>query len=293
MFDPRNREWVRFPRLDALEADVRVGAGLDVDVSRKMHGYSSCLARHSFYDCLSIALRGPVVPGKVDHPPEPLCEPEAHDGHDPRQLWKSSYVSHSAVDPSADEDDEGKDNVDVEERLVECVSEWRDRQDENEYQRNGSNHSRRDEGFAHDPIRDGLPTSIGDLNDEPCDCVDDGFYDNQSSQPPVDEVVCVEAHLEPGDEQVVACSQKDEGNHVDHREGARSASKLGTERVHVLVVPVQHEHVDDVADDEDAEEDKVKPGRQGADVDCIRELDLAVMPFLPEGSIKNLLLEPG
>ncbi len=102
------------------------------------------------------------------------------------------------------------------------------------------------------------PAIVCHLHNGPSDEVDDDLDDGDAAHPPVQQVVGVGADVEQADQGVVAAGEDDERDHVDDREGSRAAADLGAQRVLVLVLPVEDEHVRKVAGQIAGEEEGVE-----------------------------------
>lgn len=125
-----------------------------------------------------------------------------------------------AVDPGSAECEGGHDDVDVQEGLVEGVTDWREGGNEDDDHGNSTDHTPGCERVHIKLVKESRPPYRLVLDISPAPSVKDGHENDDTTKPSVHEIVGIKTDLEDGDERVVAARKDDEGDHVNHRQHA-------------------------------------------------------------------------
>ena len=121
---------------------------------------------------------------------------------------------------SANKDHHGEDDVHIQKGLPKGVAHGREGEKEHEHRGDGGGRTRRNKAVVENLDAHEFPPAIGVGNNGPGNGVDDGLGNSNTSDPSVQQIVCVETDVEHVDEGVIAAGKEDERHHVDDREGA-------------------------------------------------------------------------
>lgn len=198
---PGDAEGVRGPSAVAGEVGVDVGAGAEAPRAGEMEGHAASLGGEGLDSDGGGALAGDIVIEEAGEAEEELDDPEGEDKLEPRGLWEGAGV---AVDDDAGEGAERRSTVHVEEGLVEGVADGGQGLQEDEEKECDADDAGLEEVRVGDGLLSAFPALGLVLKRAPREDVRGGFGDDDARGPAVEEVECVEADLQQGDQGIVA-----------------------------------------------------------------------------------------
>jgi len=256
VLNPGDREWVAFQGVDDEEAEVGVTSRLDVHLLWQVHCHSAGISWKSLYSGVGPPLGRVVGAKEYDEATCTLRYPKVTGSLDVRKRWEMCYC---AVDPGTSQGKGCHDDVNIQEGLVESVTNWREGSDEDDDHSNSSDHSPGCERIHRKLIEESRPSNCLVLDICPTPSVEEGHKDDNTTKPSVHEVVRIEADLEQANQRVIPPGEDDQGDHVDHGQHAGSPTKLSNNLVMILLTPIELECVSKVASQVKENQDRVEP----------------------------------
>lgn len=180
-----------------------------------------------------------------------------------------------------DKRDESHEAVNVEEGLVESVTERRPCLDADECKGSSANHSPAIRAFGAETVTNSRPSSRVTSVVHPSNGVRNSLRDCDACSPSMEEVEVVVGDLEKSDERVVAERKENSGDEVESRKGSGTATESGNGFLVVEYAIRKGDTPRDVKRDIDDEHDGVPSARECSIVDCARDLESHVVTLLP------------
>lgn len=279
---------MRHPEGDSGEVGVDVAAGWDMGFAREEECYAAGFAGEGFDDDSGHA----VAAGDVEI--DQSCESRAsfkrpHADHELEPGFLGQVVE---VDVEIDAQDghQGEELVEMQKGFVKGMSDRRRGVQEKENHEQGADEPPEEEWIGLHIGPSLVPSCSIDGVDRPCDGVSDGLQHHDSTQPAVDEVVCVEADVQQWNERIIPSRQENQRYHIQHGQISRPASELGNKRRLLVHAVVEDTAVRDLADQVQSQQSRVESRRQRSNIYGRREHDLAVVSLPPQRRIENMLL---
>ena len=186
---PGDGEGMRHPEGDGGDVGVGVGAGPVAPGAGELEGDTAGLAWEGFDGDHGGAAEGDVVVEETEEAEEAVVGPEDDDGDHVGHLWQGADLG---VFVDAEDDEEGEELVEVEEGFVEGVADGRGSLDKDHDHGDGTEEAVLDEGVGAEGFADAPPAFNVHFVGSPGTGVDDGFEDDDSTNPSVEEVEGVE-----------------------------------------------------------------------------------------------------
>ena len=242
-----------------------MGAGAVAPGAGEVEGDAAGFAGEGFDGDHGGAAEGDVVVEEPEEAEEAVVGPEDHDGDDVRHLRERADLG---VLVDAEDDEDGEELVEVEEGFVEGVPDGGGGLDEDDDHGDGAEEAVLDEGVGAEGFADALDAFDVYFVRSPGTGVDDGFEDDDPTDPSVEEVEGVERDPEDPDQRIIPACEEEEPDHVDNAEMAGTSSELGNQHGYVFGVVLQPGAIDDIAGEVDDQDQGVQSRWHGADVDC-------------------------
>ena len=141
-------------------------------------------------------------------------------------------------------------------------------------------------------VKGGTPSFRRSIASQKGNCVSKSLKDDDTPQPSMDQVICVEGDAEQENEGAIPASQNEKWDHVHDRENTRAVSDEFRDLC-IWQREVNGDNTEgDVGGKVGKEEGELKACRQGSDIDGRTELELAIVTFAEDGCVEHILLEP-
>ena len=190
---PGDGEGVGHPERDGGDVGVGVGAGAVAPGADELEGDAAGFAGKGFDGDHCRAAEGDVVVEEPEEAEGAVVGPEHDDGDHVGHLRQGADLG---VFVDAEDDEEGEELVEVQESFVEGVADGRGCLEEDDDHGDGAEEAVLDEGVGAEGVADARPAFDVHFVGSPGTGVDDGFQNDDSTDPSMEEVEGVERDAE-------------------------------------------------------------------------------------------------